>query len=594
MSVFAWLSLISSLLSAGVAMAVLHANPRAKVNRFFTISNLGLAVNAFSEFMYRQATDPALVRFWTKVNIGCLGAVILFLCFVFVYTGQKRFLRHPVVALLVYLPAAAFTILGLATDLVAGEPLKTAWGYVTSAIPSRPLVFYLYNSWLVLLGAFIFILFARYFGTTHDPRRKAQSRIFIIGFLPILAAGLLELILGYYGTVIPSTVSTTLVWLNLCIGFAIWREELFAPNAAAAADNIIAGMTDPLILINRSGNVTRVNPAFRELFGYGEPEILGRSFRLLFAQDADASGIPDLLAAGMRLEHREAEFISRTGDKIYGLVSGGAVRSGLWKSWGFVLLIHDITRRQEGEKELQRLAVDLEYSNRELECFVSAASHDLKEPLRKIFIYGEKLLEAAPEALADREREEVRRIQEAAQRMRKLIEGLLDYSHIARGVAQTGSVDLNQVLSDALADLEIPLKQSGGTVRADALPVITAEPLLMHQLFQNLIGNALKYRRPGVPPLVRVTVETSDGTIRLRFEDNGIGFDNAHRDKMFRIFQRLVGRNEFEGAGIGLAICRKIAEHHGGRISAAGVPGAGSVFTVELPAPGGTGNSRRF
>ncbi len=586
MSIFAWLSLISFFSCIGTAVVVFHVGPRIKVNRYFAVSNVGLALYTFSEFMYRSTDNMEVMQSWIKIHGVCLFALILFLLFAFVFTGRESLIRHPLVILLAYVPFTVFLVLGLMGNLTTGTPQRTGGVYLTWRAPDNPLVYNLFNSWLLLLGLFIFTLFAVFFAKTREPRRRAQAKYFVLGFVPIVAAGTVELILSFYEIIIPSTVSTTLVWLNLCIGFAIWRERLFVPDAAAAADDIVAGMTDPLALIDRGWNISRVNPAFRALFGYEDREILGRTYRLLFARDADESGIPERLAAGQRLEQLETVLVTKTGEKVHAVVSGGAIGRRHRTAGGCVLLIHDITRRWEGEKQLQRLAVDLEHSNRELEGFVSAASHDLKEPLRKIFIYGEKLLESDAASLGNTQREQVQRMTEAATRMRRLIEGLLDYSLVARGAARPDTVDLNQVLKDTLADLEIPLKQSGGTVEAEPLPVLRADPLLMHQLFQNLIGNAVKYHRPGVPPVIRITARTDSGTSIIRVADNGIGFNNAHRDRMFRIFQRLVGRNEYEGAGIGLAICRKIVEQHGGRISASGTPGTGSVFTVELPRDG--------
>jgi two-component system, LuxR family, sensor kinase FixL len=581
MSVFSWISLFSCIVCSINASVVLHSNPRARLNRYFVASNTALALFTFTEFLYRQSENQALVVFWSKVNFVFLCAVCLFLLFLFVYTGRHRLIRHPLVIALVYVPALAFIPIGLTTDLINGSPVKSPWGYVTFTVPSVPVVYFLFNSWIVLLGVFMVVLLARYFGTTAGARDRAQAKYFIIGFVPIVAAGLVELALAYSGIIIPTTLSTTLVWLNVCIGYAIWKQELFAPDAGAAADNIIAALNDPLLLVSRTGTITLINPAFRALFGYDETDIVGRSIRMLFAHDADESGIPDLLAAGARLANRETELVTKSGDRVYALLSGGVIANRLKRSWGFVLIVHDITRRKQDERELALLAVDLERSNRELESFVYAASHDLKEPLRKVIIYGERLLEnnLIPEA----ERENVQRIAGAANRMRHLIDGLLEYAHVTRGRAAFASVDLNALLAETLADLEINLKQSGGTVSAAPLPVVTADPILMRQLFQNLVSNALKYRRDEVPPVVKISSETADGTVFIRVEDNGIGFDNNHRERMFRIFQRLVGKTDFEGAGIGLAICRKIVEHHGGHISASGVPGKGSVFTVELP-----------
>jgi light-regulated signal transduction histidine kinase (bacteriophytochrome) len=169
--------------------------------------------------------------------------------------------------------------------------------------------------------------------------------------------------------------------------------------------------------------------------------------------------------------------------------------------------------------------------------------------------------------------------------MQDLIENLLTFSRVTTKAQPFTSVDLGSVARDALSDLESRVKQSGGRVDVGALPSVDADATQMHQLLQNLIGNALKFHRPGVPPVVCVSSRTLPDSDRLeiRVQDNGLGFEQQYAERIFGMFQRLHGRSEFEGTGIGLAICRKIVERHNGTIVASGVPGEGALFTVTLP-----------
>jgi light-regulated signal transduction histidine kinase (bacteriophytochrome) len=253
-------------------------------------------------------------------------------------------------------------------------------------------------------------------------------------------------------------------------------------------------------------------------------------------------------------------------------------------AFAFIAIYKELTRRQRAEIQTQTLNQELARSNRELQDFAYVASHDLQEPLRKIQAFGDRLKTKYGPALTDEGRDYLDRMQKSAHRMHTLINDLLAYSRVATKGQPFTPVDLNQVARDVLSDLEVRAQQSGGQVEMGELPVIEADPLQMRQLLQNLIGNALKFYRPEQAPVVRVTAETvDDGFCQIAVADNGIGFDEKYLDRIFTPFQRLHGRNEYEGTGMGLAVCRRIAERHGGAITAQSIPGQGTTFLVTLP-----------
>jgi light-regulated signal transduction histidine kinase (bacteriophytochrome) len=231
-----------------------------------------------------------------------------------------------------------------------------------------------------------------------------------------------------------------------------------------------------------------------------------------------------------------------------------------------------------------RKQVELERSNRELQDFASVASHDLQEPLRKVRAFGDRLSAKYGAELTDQGRDYLERMQDAAARMQTLINDLLTFSRVTTRAHPFVPVDLNTLVSQVLADLEVRIQQSKATVEVDELPTIDGDQLQLRQLFQNLVSNALKFQPPDVAPVVRVYAEdVDDGSVRLCVQDNGIGFDEKYLDRIFTIFQRLHGRVEYEGTGIGLAVCRKIVDRHGGSISARSAPGQGATFLVTLP-----------
>jgi PAS domain S-box-containing protein len=259
---------------------------------------------------------------------------------------------------------------------------------------------------------------------------------------------------------------------------------------------------------------------------------------------------------------------------------------------GTVILHTDVTALKDREAALER-------SNRELQDFAYVASHDLQEPLRKIEAFGDRLKAKCAPQLDGDGIVYLDRMQKSAHRMRRLINDLLDYSRVTTRAQPFRACDLRKVVEAAASDLEVAVEESGASVEIGDLPTIDADPVQMGQLFQNLIGNALKFRRKDKPPTVVISgrlVDKIPETLRGRSRlsgggplcaiaviDNGIGFEMKYAERIFSIFQRLHGRNEYEGTGIGLATCRKIVERHGGQIWAESEPGTKTAFHVVLP-----------
>jgi signal transduction histidine kinase len=258
---------------------------------------------------------------------------------------------------------------------------------------------------------------------------------------------------------------------------------------------------------------------------------------------------------------------------------------------GSIATYQDITDLERHELELQKYTKKLEASNRELQDFAYVASHDLQEPLRKIETFGERLVTKYADEMPDGAQKFIERMDNAIGRMRQLINDLLAYSRVTTKAKPFTQIDLNEVISGVLSDLQIRIEETEAEINIDALPEISADALQMRQLFQNVISNALKFQPSDRKPVVEITAELTPGnfmegtpdTYTIKVQDNGIGFDNKYKDQIFTIFQRLHGRNEYEGTGIGLATCRKIVERHNGSIDADGEPGVGAKFIIVLP-----------
>lgn len=256
----------------------------------------------------------------------------------------------------------------------------------------------------------------------------------------------------------------------------------------------------------------------------------------------------------------------------------------------------DMTEHIQTAEQLRSAAAELERSNRELAEFAAIASHDLQEPLRKIQAFGDRLRKKHGAILPAEGHDYLERMESAATRMRVLIEDLLTLSRVTSRGRKFVEVDLAELVQGVLSDLEVSIERSGAAIEIGYLPRIEGDPAQLRQLFQNLISNALKFHKPGQPPVVSLSAKIrenqehhlagaapGDRVCQIVCQDSGIGFSGEQAEKIFGIFQRLHSRQEYEGSGIGLAVCRRIADRHGGAVYAKSSQDEGATFVVTLP-----------
>lgn len=364
---------------------------------------------------------------------------------------------------------------------------------------------------------------------------------------------------------------------------------------------ILESSLDPIITINHAGVITEFNRAAEQTFGHRRDRVLGtRPSEILFPPSKSAG-------FGNRIDRylnaNEGSMLGRrievTAVRANGETFPAEMAMTINQEQGLPVMtffVRDISHRKKAEQDQARHAAELERSNRDLEQFAYAVSHDLQEPLRKIHTLAERILRRSRDLLAEADRDYLARIEDAARRMQGLIDALLSLSRVTTKARNFMPVDLATIAAEVVTDLELPIEAADAAVEIGDLPTIQADPVQMRQLFQNLIGNALKFRRPDEPLVVKVRgrlimpLEQRRNNsfpkklCRIVVEDNGIGFEEEYAERIFGVFQRLHPRSVYEGTGVGLAICRKIAERHGGNISARGKPGVGSSFTIVLPA----------
>jgi PAS domain S-box-containing protein len=423
---------------------------------------------------------------------------------------------------------------------------------------------------------------AREYQRSDDPRRRRRIVQMMVSFLVAFAASVDFLPMFGYATrpvaYVPIIAFIVVAWT------AILRHRLTPITAARATREILDTMADALFVVDAEGKIRVVNGAVRHLLGYTDAEILGRSIDALEVTAGDVTITQTLRDLTRRAAIRDQERLLRHkgGHGIDVSVSISPVSEQSVQE-GAVVIARDIRERKRAQQELHVAIERLEQSNRELEDFAYVASHDLQEPLRKIQAFGDRLKAKYSEELPPQARDYIERMQAAAKRMQVLINDLLTFSRVTTKAQPFVPVDLGEVAREVAHDLEVRAHDAGGEIVIGALPAIEADPLQMRQLLQNLAGNGLKFHRDGVPPVVEIAGEVEDGRARITVADNGIGFEEKYAERIFTMFERLHGRGKYEGTGIGLAICRKIVERHGGEIAARSTPGQGSTFVVTLP-----------
>ena len=475
--------------------------------------------------------------------------------------------------------SVVFAGLALGTRAIVSALTLHPWGYYPIAGRLLPL----------FLVFFAGVLIAQLVEGIKEWRREAdkkrQKRIerLLLAFAVVYIAsvdfapmfGLDMRPIGY----IPVLAFMLIAWTS------ILHHRLPPITAARAAREILDTMADALFVIDADGRIRVVNGAVTHLLGFKDADLLGRSIDTLEVMHGEQTISRTLKDLARKTAIRDQERLLRqknSDEPIAVSISISPVTDGDVQQ-GAVVIARDIRERKEAEAEIHDAIRRLEQSNRELEDFAYVASHDLQEPLRKIQAFGDRLQAKYAPELPEQARDYIGRMQSAAKRMQVLINDLLAFSRVTTKAQPFVPVDLEHIAREVAHDLEIRTHELGAHVEIGTLPAIDADPLQMRQLLQNLISNALKFHREGVPPLVSVNGTVEGDRAQIVVVDNGIGFEEKYGERIFTMFERLHGRGTYEGTGIGLAICRKIVERHGGEVVAHSAPGVGSTFTVTLP-----------
>lgn len=359
---------------------------------------------------------------------------------------------------------------------------------------------------------------------------------------------------------------------------------------------------DAMIVIDRESHIRFWNPKAEEIFGWTAEEVTGKTLSSTIIppqyREAHEKGMKRYLTTGeahVLNKSIEITALNKKGEEFY--VSLTISRTTQENKPAFIAFLRDISEQKKNQLELEEKTRQLEQTNKNLEAFAYAASHDLKEPLRKVQIFSDLLKQKWFDRFDAEDKGYLNRIGTATTRMKDLIDDLLTYSAIGNGVAQFVEVDLTQLIKGVLGDLDLLIQEKEADIEIGPLPVVQGQARQLHQVFQNLLDNALKYSKPGGWPRIHICSRTVRGADLppaasqeahhlfhlIEVEDNGVGFEQKDAERIFQVFTRLHGNAELKGTGVGLSIVQKVVNHHNGFVWAESEPGKGTTFRIALP-----------
>jgi len=353
-----------------------------------------------------------------------------------------------------------------------------------------------------------------------------------------------------------------------------------------------------ILMLDRNGIIVSWNKGAEKIKGYKDEEIIGRHFSIFYTQEDQEARLPETLVERATLEGKalhEGWRVRKNGTTFWGSIVITAMHDEENNVIGFTKVTRDLTERRAAENRILQYSRQLETQNKELQQFAYAAAHDMKEPLRKILFYLSAVVENDPVVDLEKKRAYLKRSEEAARRMQRLIDDMLAFTKVSQPLEQFEVVDLNSTLSEVAAFYQDTLESIQGRLVIPNLPTVRGIPFQLIQLFSNLVSNSIKYRSPDRPLRIEISSETVDDPYfqhksyrpqqlkKIAVKDNGLGFEPEYNDQIFEMFQRLHGR-EFSGTGIGLSICKKVMDNHQGRIRAQGKMDEGALFELYFPA----------
>ncbi len=573
MNIFAFSSLISFCLCLLLGNFVYHLNKKNQINKIFMLMCVSISYWAFTDFMILQAESFAAAYSWFKIGFLWPFSVALLFHFSLLFTGNTKILSKFFTNFLIYFPALFFSIFGLTTDLISGEPVK-ANGVYTYSIPENSLLFWTSSIWLFALGFLALLLCIRYY-LKETGRKKKQAKFVSVAFsIPIVVSLASEFlpILSQFRVPDLSVISTTM--LCIFVGYAIWKYELFALNPVTVAENIISTMPDSLILIDREGKILTVNQSLVNLLGYTEAELIGKSVDVLFKEEQFMSKKLERLFRKGGFKNHETRYKTKSNEEIPVSFSASVVRNKEGQINGAVVIVRDITENKRMEELLLK--------SEKLAAIGRAATmvgHDLRNPLQAIenaayCIKNELKSINATNPIFENSLNMLEIMEVSIEYADNIVKDLKDFSSERKPVAK--KVDINKIVRGALHRCKAP-KNVEIITELNPLPLIEVDKDMIKRTFVNIVTNGMQAMQNG--GTLEVSTKKTNGFIEVSFKDTGVGMSKEIMKQLFTPFFT----TKAQGMGMGLAICKKFVDRNGGSIEVESEEGKGSIFTIKLP-----------
>jgi|GEM_PF-1407990 len=574
------LSFIPAALNLGILAYILFFVPRHKTTDIFSFFVLSLVLWQTEDTIVRVCTSRDTALFWDRVLcIGWAGFAPIAFHFSCQYTSLKSlYNRFSLIG--IYLPCVVLYLLYIASSHPTEIVHQEGWGW--TLIPREGTLdsFQRFLISVYVIGA-LFILFRYAFKMRHDKRKRRQAFLIAFGmFIPTVQGVITQII---YPVVldkpdIPVT-STFMTIFSVATILSIRKYRLFNISDSVNVETVLTSLKHIVLVVSPKQQVIYMNPYAKDIFLGEKDDEDGFCLKKVFPEESYFHAFvaeafkPSM--HGQAIRNFATVFQTPWGEKIDVLLTTELITSNN-QVQGLLLVANDVT-------ELSRTLRDLEKSNKELERFAYVASHDLQEPLRKVSNYLQLLETKYKDKLDVAATSYINIAVKCSGEMRRLIQDLLEYSHIEATKENLGITHMNDVMEKVMKTLALQIEESGAQISFSQLPVLAhADEMQMHQLMQNLIGNALKYRSDEKPH-INVYAEDEGDHWRFAVRDNGIGIDPQYRERVFVVFQRLHSKSQYPGTGVGLSICKKIVEQHNGRIWVDSNPDGGCTFFFTIP-----------
>ncbi len=565
---------------------VIYKNSKSLLNKICSGIMACLSIWAFADIFASNSviTKDAAMLFQNISSIGWISISSFILCFSLALSNKEKLLKSKILIFIIFIIPLFFIYKQWTNCLMTG-PVQQSYGWAyTWTDTIWTYLFYVYYISFTLLSIYFGY---RHWKITEKLFEKKQSTIIVTCVSIGLVGGTISDVLIPELNIqnIPPLANVFYLICIIPFIYAIIKYRFMTITPANAAENIISSIEEFLFLLNPEGIILNVNKAILDSLKYSKKELEGKSVEMLFSKGSLKRGLLEKITKGEIVKNYEVDFLTKNGKEIPVLFSSSPLKDessvGRGNISGIIFIAHDITERKQIEENIKKHVIELERSNKELEQLTYIVSHDLREPLHMISGFTQLLAENYKEQLCMEAQEYIKLIIIGADKMQQLIEDVLSYSRLSTKSEPFTDVDMSAVLEKVITILSVKIKESNALITYNKLPVIKACKGQMFQLFQNLLTNAIKFCN--VQPRIYISAKEDNKQWIFSVNDNGIGIEQQYFEKIFQIFQKLHAEGKYSGTGIGLCICKRIVELHGGSIWVESEINNGSVFYFTLP-----------